>query len=750
MSRTMHAVWIAYLALSNLGSLATAQDNSSSGDSVALTEIVVTATRRQENLQDVPISVSVVSAAQVENLGIISSQDVALLTPGLTFGSEVLYGQPYIRGVGSSLTTLGTESSVAMYIDGVYQARQYSLVQNLNDIDHIEVLKGPQGDLYGRNATGGAISITTKAPEPGFSGNIEVTGGNYDEKGAKLYVTGGTDTLSASFAGYVLKHNGYYKNLVTGDSVEQENDFGGMVKVRWRVNDRNSLTLSFDASNDEGDVGAFASQFGTNNVTAVLYPGSCYPFTPHDTCADQQQRIAANNWQRSRGGTALWLSEFDDFDFRVTSGVRNINSASAIDVDASSAPIIYFANQGPRGNPNPGEEFNMWSIEPVLTSKGNGPFSWLLGGMYYRDGGHLLVTIDALNLYAQETADSSLAEAYAAFAQGGYRFGPDERWKASVGVRYSDEKKEIYDATQFLYLGGYESGTATPSTGFPNEEKSWNDVTGSASLSYDLGGATAYGRWAQGFKSGAFNLNDPGTPAVNPEKINSYELGIKSLLAGGRLELNGAGFYYDYKDIQLESINSQTGGSFTQNAASAKVRGLEGDTRARITTNFQAQLGISLLDAKYSNFPHASVTAPCADYGLDVPENCTPGTAPIADVPPPNLAGKQMVEAPKIGVNGAVEYAIPVSFGKFDLDALANHSGRYYFDPLNRLQQHPYTVVNASVTLHSLNDQWFFRVWSNNLTNANYVDYISPVQFGDFGHWEAPRTFGGTVGFNFK
>jgi iron complex outermembrane receptor protein len=731
------------------GYAAQADTDNPSPTNEGLSEIVVTATRREEKLKDVPISVSVLSTDQINDLGLTSSQNVALLTPGLTFSSQVLYGLPYIRGVGSSLTTLGTESSVALYIDGVYQALESSLVQNLDDIERIEVLKGPQGALYGRNATGGAINIVTKAPESGFTGSFEETVGNYNLREEKINVSGGTETLSASFSGFLRKHDGYYTNLLTGDRVENENDYGGLFKVRWRISDTNTLTVAVDSSNTEGDVGAFASQLGTNNVLASSIPGAKYTGAPLETYEGEEARIAGNNWQRTRGGSAVWLSEFQDFDLHVTAGLRGADQASAVDPAASSVPLIFFAIEGPRDNPTPAQTFHMWSVEPLLTSKGNDAISWLAGGLFYRDGGHLYVTIDVPTQYAQETNDNAETEAYAGYAQGTYHFGNDNRWSAVAGLRYSDEKKTIYSATQFLYLGGYEAGTATPATAFPNQDKSWDDVTGSASLSYDFGSTNVYGRWAQGFKSGAYNLNDPSQGPVNPEKINSFELGVKSTLDDGHLELAAAVFYYDYKNLQLAVIDSATGGAFEENAANARIKGAEFNARALPISNLQVQFGLSLLQAKYTNFPNASVSAPCADYGLAIPENCTPGTAPVADVPAPNLSGKEMVDAPKVSGDVAVVYTIPVSFGKFDISALANYSGLYYFDAANRLTQNSYTVANGSVTYHPQSDRWFGRIWANNFTNSHYLSYDSSTAFGDFGHWADPRTFGVTLGVAF-
>jgi iron complex outermembrane receptor protein len=182
------------------------------------------------------------------------------------------------------------------------------------------------------------------------------------------------------------------------------------------------------------------------------------------------------------------------------------------------------------------------------------------------------------------------------------------------------------------------------------------------------------------------------------------------------------------------------------------VKGFEADMRARIFEGFQVQIGLSLIDATYKNFPHASVTVPCSSLGIPAPINCVPGdpTGPAAGFPPPDLSGKSMPYAPKFSGNVALNYRLPVSFGAFEFAVLANHSGKYYFEPVNRLTQDAYTVVNASITLHSKDEHWFARAWGNNVTDEKYLTYLAPVQFGDFGHYADPRTYGVTLGYGFK
>jgi iron complex outermembrane receptor protein len=187
-----------------------------------LTEIVVTAQRREQRLQDVPITVTAVDQAAIDSQGLTQVESLALVNSSFVPGTQIGYGQPYIRGVGSSIVTPGTESSVALYVDGIYQSRNFALEQNLTNVERVEILEGPQGALYGRNATGGVINIVTKTPKEGLDGDIEQTVGNYGLLETKGYIEGGNSTVEGSLSGYTRQHSGYYTNLTYGDKVDKE------------------------------------------------------------------------------------------------------------------------------------------------------------------------------------------------------------------------------------------------------------------------------------------------------------------------------------------------------------------------------------------------------------------------------------------------------------------------------------------------------------------------------------------------
>jgi iron complex outermembrane receptor protein len=705
-----------------------------------LTEIVVTAQRREQRLQDVPISVTAVTDQQIVASGLTQVESLALVTPSFVPGTQIGYGQPYIRGVGSSIVTPGTESSVALYIDGIYQSRNFALESNLINVDRVEVLEGPQGALYGRNATGGVINIVTKTPQEGFDGTIEQSVGNYGLLETKGYVEGGNSTVEASLSGYTRQHTGFYTNLTYGGvHVDRENDYGFAGKVVWHAGAADIVTLGVDFGSTGPDTGAYVNQFGVNNVTAGIFPGAKYTSAPYVTYNNSTNAEPLINWNDTYGINARWRHSFDGVDLTTIGSYRHTRAESSADVDASNINFIYFAQ--------PVDIAQDYSFESNLTSTGAGPFSWLAGVNYFETDSSSNNTVNentpVVSVFENVVA-SLKTEAYAAYGQADYVFGPDNKWKASAGLRYTDEHKTIV-GLEDVYEGPAAPlplAEAIPGTGARN----WSNVSESASLNYawtpDI---NSYLRFTTAFKSGAFNASEPYAVPLDPEKITAYELGTKSDLFSHKLRLDASTFYYDYKDLQVGQINN-TGSIIYVNAATAKIYGLEGQGAVQPVDNFEIQLGATWLHARYDQFPAgiALATFPGTVQGL-------PGNYPPVDLglPNPNLDGFHMINAPDFSATLGATYTVPLPVGKVGFNVAARYTGNYYFDIDDQLQQKSFTVLNASITFHGPNERYFVRLWGDNLTAAHYLDFESRTQAGDFGNYADPRTYGGTVGFKF-
>lgn len=703
-------------------------------DDGAIEEIVVTAQRREQSVQDVPISVTAVGEALINSGGLIQIQDVSMLAPSLVPGSQVGYGQPYIRGVGSNIVTVGTESSVALYVDGIYQSRNLALMSNLGNVQRIEVLSGPQGALYGRNATGGVINIVTKRPKAGFSGQLESGLGNVDLFQSKGYFAGGSETLAGSGAFYTRRHGGYDKNLANGEDVNSQDDYGVAGKLVYTPTELDEITLAFDRGETGPDAGAYQNQLGTNNVTVGVVPGAQFSSKPHEVYSNENGDRMYNE-TRTTAGNARWRHSFEAFDFTTIGSYRTISARSSTDVDASDVPFIYFSE--------PKERTRDYSLEANVVSTGSGPLSWLGGVNYFRTDGYSYNFIEVSNLAFQRvitTADLQ-TDAIAAFGQVDYRL--NEKWKLSGGLRYTHEKKQI-EGVQEVYLGeGYPLAATIPQ---PGDEKTWNNVAVSSVIGYDFNeDANAYFRFATGFKSGAYNAVQPTDPALDPEKIKSYEIGVKTDWFERVLRVNAAAFYYDYKDLQVGQI-TDAGGILYVNAAAAKIYGAEADATWRVTQKLTVTLSGALLQSEYQDFPSgASLTLLPGTVGG------APGNYPAAalGLPEPSPNGNDLTRAPKFSGSLSLSYWQPSSIGDWEFVGAARYTDSYFFDIGNALEQDGYTLVNASLTYHSPEDQFFVRSWANNLTDEDYLNFASRTNAGDFGNYAAPRTYGVTVGVNF-
>jgi iron complex outermembrane receptor protein len=704
-----------------------------------LQEIVVTAQRREQRLQDVPITVTAVDQTAIETQGLSQVESLSLVNSSFVPGTQIGYGQPYIRGVGSSIVTPGTESSVSLYLDGIYQSRNFALESNLINVDRVEILEGPQGALYGRNSTGGVINIVTKTPKEGFSADLEQTVGNYGLLETKGYVEGGNSTVEASLSGYTRQHSGYYTNLTTDSKVDKERDYGFAGKVVYHLTDIDVITLGADFGSTGPDTGAYVNQFGVNNVTVSIFPGAKYSSVAYSTYNNSTYAEPLENKNDTYGINARWRHSFDAFDLTTLAGYRHLSAKASADIDASNVPFIYFAQ--------PIDIDQDYSFDIDLTSTAPGPFTWLAGINYFETDSKSNNTVNENTPVVAVFEDVNAlltTKAYAAFGQVDYAFGNDDKWKASAGVRYTDEQKSINGAEDI-----YE-GVAAPlplAEVVPGEgSHEWRNVSESATLNYawtpDI---NSYLRFTTAFKSGAYNASEPAAVPLDPEKIKAFELGTKSDLLNHQLRLNADTFYYNYKDLQVGQINN-TGSIIYTNAATAKIYGLEALAAVEPVDKLTLQLSGTWLHARYTQFPAgvALATYPGAVGGV-------PGNYPPAElgIPVPNLDGFHMENAPDFSGTFSINYTVPTPVGAVDLNTSLRYTGDYFFDIGNQLQQRSFTLVNASITYHAPNDKYFVRLWGDNLSAAKYLNFESRTGAGDFGNFADPRTYGVTVGLKY-
>ncbi len=703
------------------------QDQASTGGGVE--EIVVTAQRREEKLSKVPVTVLAVSPKQIETAGVVSALDLPQVAPGLIDspgGSANAYFTPFIRGVGSSSVAPGDDASVSMYIDGVYQADKQASLFDLADIDHIEILKGPQGTLFGRNSTGGAINVITK--QPSFTDlkiNGEASYGSYDETRDKIYVTAPiiADVLAASISasyreGGNFAHNAYLNS-----------DFGGVhntsvdFKLAWRPNDDIEVSNMVIYNNDRerpvnGQDIVAPGSIPLGGIPGVPGLGGQYGTKPYTTYTNSDFLFTLKNVQDIF--KIKW--SLDGFDVISTSSYLYNRQLTDLDYDTTTANVFFFHN--PTRTKDISEE-----IQFVSTAEG--PLSWT-GGLYYMsDIQGQPWTGETINLGLPYpgtveqlaatpggqkivTTSNSDVTAYAAYVQGTYAITDED--KVTAGFRWTAEHRK-YFGSQGLDTVGSDGFVYNPffyfSTGKVFQKPSWR-------FAYDhtfSDDVMAYFTYNRGFKSGVYNTNSqsPNPVPVAPEKLDAFELGVKSKWFDRTLQINAAAFYYDYSNIQVEEIVGFTGGgsggggsTILENAASAEIYGLDLDWIYAPTADLLFHGSAEVLHDQYTDYAAAS--------GFKI---VPPGVGESVPIDATNTTG---IFAPtySFNVGGTYTYHLPDD-SKLAFDATYVYQGKYKIVVGDGNYYNPYGQVNASLTWTNPTDEYYVRAYGRNIGDVQSV-----------------------------
>ena len=694
-------------------------------DSESQEEVIVTAQKREERLKDVPISVTALAASALDDSGVDQLTDLQFVSPGLTTSNQVLFGLPYMRGLGSDITSGGSEPSVALHVDGVYMPRATSYVGQFSNIERIEVLRGPQGTLYGRNATAGVINIVTRRPGRTKEGQLEASAGNDGYYAARGYASGpASDTMAIGGALYVEHLDGYYTNLSNGANLAGGDDVGVQLSTVITPSDNIEFYVRADWSQYDGSEGGVFNQLGVGNVTAAPLGGH-FSATAYETYTD----VPINTDRKARGLTGQATVNFSNVDLVSISSFRHSDHHPRVDVDASDLPLADFGN--------PSADYESFTQEVRLQSTSDSPLQWTVGAYYLKDSFHEDTAISVFfGAQAIRNAGDGDTEAYAGFGQLDWKLSPN--LTASLGARYSHEEKAIAGTTTIF------DATLTPPSfqiPFPRQRDSWSSLDPRFTLSYDWGPTLIYATYGTAFKSGAFNINAPGDPAVEPEEIESYEVGLKSDVFGNGVDLTVSAFHYDISNLQLQLI-SNTGGNQIFNAASAENYGGELELSAHVTERLDMHFGLSYLHADYTDFTESSrVLVPGLLPG-PLPGNVPP-SAPL------NLAGNTMVKAPEVQANLGWKYQAPLSFATFGFSGNISYSDQYFFEPTNSLRQPAYTIVNSSLYLDFNKGRQRVTLWGRNITDEELLSNASRTNFGDFGIYGRPQMYGLSIAMRY-
>ena len=744
------------IGIATLAARAHAQDTPPAADSPGeLQEIVVTSQRRSEKLQSVPLSVTAVNADTLAASGVRQTSDLQILTPGLVWSTAISVPTPFIRGVGSRDNSAANENGVATYLDGIYYAAMPGGLLSLPNIQRVEVLKGPQGTLFGRNANGGLIQIITRDPPTTPSGKFSVSYGNYNTVTTSGYAGG---PLSHGLSGDVSVYfndqiDGWGRNLLNGAEVNLAKDLALRSKLLWSNDDDTRILLAGDYDHRRSDIGNSLNIFP--GATASDGKCSLAPFPAgYPGCARQPSTrfrgsiydsqsdlfgINGNNGGQAAGteqaGASLTIEHSLSFaTLRSLSSYRRLNSSVYVDQEGGPLPVSEVIwHQYDR----------TVTQELQLASAAQSDISWLAGVFYMnRKAGYdpfhvfgyslgLASALDPVGRYGAppgfgggfDVFSNVRVNSYAGYGQATVGLPYDTN--LTGGIRYTSDLQQL-DARQ-VDARGVQRAAADP-------KKTFSKATYRLALDHHFTPATmAYASYNRGFKAGVFNTTNASGTVVNPETLDAFEVGEKADLLNRRLRLNMAAFHYNYKDLQLPIV--VPGGTQTINAARAKINGLDVDLTALPLERLTLTLGGSFLfDAKYTSFPNGpSLTA------------STAGNTQVAT----NLSGNRMIRAPKFAGNASLDYTVPTSRGNFGLNLSYYHNSGFFWTPDDHFEQPAYDLVNTEVRWDAPVAPLTLRLWARNLLAQGYYNYVAPSVPGTVASPGEPRTYGVTAEYSF-
>lgn len=698
-------------------------------------EIVVTAQKREERLLEVPISISVMQGDDMVQNGINSTVNLSQAAPGIVTVNNGFGFLPVIRGIQSTGTSPGDETNVAIYLDDVSIGTPIAGFFDLADIERVEVLKGPQGTLYGRNATGGAIKIVTRRPSFDTSGQVSADYGfHYNELKVTGFLTGKiTDQLAGSISAAYRSSDGFIKGTGpnAGRSFGGADNYVARAKLLWQPAESFQAVLSGDVWRQQNN-SVFISHIkdGVNPYPNI--PGTI-PNRPYENAGstDPLARLRGfggsldMSWDSSGGITVRSLTAY-----------RHVAVNSQSDTDRTSLGT----GTSVSGSNQISQYQDSFSEELTVSSPANETFTWLVGGYYYNS--------DASNPYFRTYSGDAVrggtivanftnkmkSEVFAGFGE--VTLNLAERLHVTGGVRYNSEKKTFH-WQNLVNLAALQV----------DREKTWNSPTWRGVVRYDVAdNANVYFSASTGFKSGVYNAYSSIGIPVNPEKVTAFELGAKARVEGINLTL--AGYAYKYKDIQVSSY-TQVGNPPTlqltlSNAARAKMRGIEFTADGKLGAGFSFNAGISWEPtAEYESFTKAQVTVPLTPAELAV---AAPGVIQKTVVPY-DASGSRTVRTPEVTANLRLGYDAELWGGEFSGSVNTAYTSHFYWQPGNFSREDPYAIVNFRLSWTKNNVT--YSVFGNNVTHPAYrTDYV-PNARGDSVKFIARDEWGVGISYDF-
>mgnify|MGYP003651641026 CR=1 FL=1 len=709
-------------------------------EAATLDEIIVTAQRRSQALDEVPIAITAVTRQALDDASIRGIDEITARAPSFTM-TAMNVSQPrlYIRGAGSSEDGAAQDGSVAVFVDDVYVARGAGQAFEFLDIERVEVLRGPQGTLYGKNVVGGLINVISARPKdvPDAAGDISL--GNNATLDARGYITGPlTDTLSGSLAAVVRQRDGYARNIRLNRDLEDLDLFAVRGQLLFTPSDDLTLLLSADYSSHE-DNGT--SRKGEGPFTTPPFGSVTGVQTTDDPRESESPRVTfQDRTVFGLTGRVEWnvgIGQLTSISAYRTSDVNLGDAFTGI----GSPPYIVLDTLNLED-----EEAKQFSQEVRYAFDGlfDNRLLGVVGVYYLHEDVDRVETADLISVIGSSVpslggltgVSSSLQEAttksFGTFVSGTWRF--TDQLSATVGVRYTDESKDI--RTAVVSVSDTDAIIAAP----PTEEYditadgSWDGLTPRISIEYQPSPMlNLYVSYSEGFKSGGFQGQAPTAAAArspfDPEMARSYEVGAKGRLFDGRLVYAIAAFTTDYTDLQIRQNSQRPGDPLPvlriTNAGSAEAKGFEVELTARPTSWLDMWASYSSLDATYIELVD--------NLGVD-------------------RAGNRMSYAPESSYNIGAQATAPVGerlegYGRIEY----RWQDEFFYDPANNAvnTQESYGLLSASVGLKTEDQRWGLEIFGKNLTDELYTTHVIPFLGDRFALYGAPRTFGVRLRWNY-
>lgn len=745
----------------NLTVAQTAQSDQATG---SLQEVVVTAQRREEKQVDVPISIAAISAQQLATANVTDLRDVAQLTPSIRFDNQAGFFQPTIRGIGTSVTTSGGGSNVGIYIDGFYSPNPLAADLQLLNVSGVQVLKGPQGTLFGRNTTGGAILVTTNDPSEQPHAEAKVDYGSFNAQQYQGYATGGlAPGIAADIEGIFAKGNGFLTNIIDGnDHVDAYENWTVRTGLKWAPSETFSALLRYTHSREDDPTSILTN----SNTDTSIDPTTGKPwgvetltFPGYFTTNPNQVAETLPTFVRSNTDIAQLTLKADVGVADVTSYSqwRQEDVSQSENLTQAATPSPFTPGTFQLGLPIFDSTL---SQEILVTSKPGTSLQWTTGVFVLNTRDQYITYIDTyksltpalralvpLNFASNGEiplgGSSTTTKSYAAYLDATYEILPDKLY-FTAGARYSrDLVDDAYYNARFTRARNYEPGINA------------NKVTPRAVIRYKpTDRSSVYASFSEGYKARIIDVGGSCQDSqdnfqcnpIQPEQVLAYEVGYKFETPDFSNE--AAFFDYQYKNLQVSEFLAQAQ-AYIVNAAQSRIYGFEDEFHYNWENHFQLNGGVSWTHARYTTFGTPAVGAPIYQTCPGGPAG--PNRCYIAVSTSSIIRGAHMQHTPDWTANVGPRYTTgETSTGEYAVSSNVYFTSYYFNSPAGtEFRQPSYTTVTLRAQWDDPSKHYTVALYGNNVTNVRYRTAVQYNGFGIGASWDAPATWGIELGAKF-